>query len=66
MKVGASKRWGAGEETYQAPAGGGSGEVAVDPNSNRLQLLEPFDKWDGKDIEVRPLPGMWPMLPCST
>jgi aconitate hydratase len=40
-----------GEETYQAPAGGGSGEVAVDPNSNRLQLLEPFDKWDGKDIE---------------
>jgi aconitate hydratase len=24
--------------------------VDVDPNSNRLQLLSPFDKWDGKDL----------------
>lgn len=26
-------------------------KVDVDPKSNRLQLLEPFDKWDGKDLE---------------
>lgn len=24
--------------------------VDVDPNSQRLQLLTPFDKWDGKDL----------------
>ena len=24
----------------------------MDPNSSRLQLLEPFKPWDGKDIEV--------------
>ena len=41
----------AGEETYQAPSGGDV-EVKVDPNSNRLQLLEPFKPWDGKDIEA--------------
>nr|XP_027218300.1 aconitate hydratase, mitochondrial-like [Penaeus vannamei] len=41
-----------GEDTYQAPPGDGS-DVAVDvsPESQRLQLLSPFDKWDGKDIE---------------
>jgi aconitate hydratase len=27
-----------------------SEQVDVDPKSNRLQLLEPFDKWDGKDL----------------
>ena len=41
----------AGEETYQAPAGG-SVNVVVDPASQRLQLLQPFAKWDGKDLEV--------------
>lgn len=25
--------------------------VDVSPESQRLQLLSPFDKWDGKDIE---------------
>ncbi len=40
-------------ETYQAPEPG-SGDVAVDPNSKRLQLLEPFKAWDGKDLQVRP------------
>jgi len=40
-----------GEDTYQAPpAEGGSIQVDVDPESNRLQLLEPFKKWDGGDI----------------
>lgn len=33
---------------YQAPAGR-SATVAVAPTSDRLQLLEPFNKWDGKD-----------------
>ena len=41
-----------GEETYQAPAGS-KVDVKVDPNSQRLQLLAPFQSWDGKDLEVR-------------
>ena len=46
------QRWAvAGEETYQAPAPG-QVDVNVDPSSSRLQLLEPFKAWDGKDIEV--------------
>ena len=40
-----------GEETYQAPAGS-KVDVKVDPNSQRLQLLAPFQTWDGKDLEV--------------
>src|SRR5690554_4119947 len=36
---------------YQAPAENGADvEVIVDPNSQRLQLLEPFAAWDGKNI----------------
>merc|ERR1712146_795840 len=35
-----------------APPSDRSGvSVDVDPSSDRLQLLEPFTKWDGKDIE---------------
>lgn len=41
-----------GEDTYQAPpADGSSVTVDVDPQSKRLQLLSPFDKWDKKDLE---------------
>ncbi len=42
-----------GVDTYQAPAPAGSKAVPlkVDPSSQRLQLLEPFAKWDGKDIK---------------
>lgn len=36
-------------EGYQAPVGK-SANVAVAPTSNRLQLLAPFTKWDGKDF----------------
>lgn len=36
-------------EGYQKPAGT-SAKVAVSPTSDRLQLLEPFSKWDGKDF----------------
>lgn len=36
---------------YQPPAEDGSNvEVIVDPNSDRLQLLEGFPAWDGKDM----------------
>lgn len=45
-----------GQDTYQAPPADGSGvSVNVDPNSTRLQLLTPFAKWDGKDIENMPV-----------
>ena len=30
-------------------------EVFIDPNSKRLQRLEPFDKWDGNDFEKIPI-----------
>ena len=33
---------------YQASKG--SGDVVVDPSSDRLQLLAPFDPWDGNDL----------------
>uniref|UniRef100_A0A8C6LIW9 Aconitate hydratase, mitochondrial n=1 Tax=Nothobranchius furzeri TaxID=105023 RepID=A0A8C6LIW9_NOTFU len=40
-----------GQDTYQhPPAEGSSVKVDVNPSSTRLQLLEPFDKWDGKDL----------------
>jgi aconitate hydratase len=41
-----------GEDTYQAPPEDGSAvKVDVDPKSSRLQLLEPFNKWDGGDLK---------------
>ncbi|XP_065533238.1 aconitate hydratase, mitochondrial [Lathamus discolor] len=41
-----------GQDTYQYPPKDGSTQrVDVSPTSQRLQLLEPFDKWDGKDLE---------------
>lgn len=36
---------------YQAPAEDGSGvEVVVSPTSDRLQLLTPFEPWEGRDL----------------
>jgi aconitate hydratase len=41
---------------YVEPPEEGSGiEVAVSPNSERLQILEPFAAWDGLDYEKLPL-----------
>lgn len=41
-----------GQDTYQHPPADGLGlKVDVNPQSNRLQLLEPFDRWNGKDLE---------------
>ena len=37
---------------YEAPAADASGvNVAVDPKSDRIQLLERFAPWDGKDLD---------------
>ena len=47
-----SKGFDPGEDTFQAPpADGSSVSVDVSPTSDRLQLLEPFKAWDGKDLE---------------
>jgi aconitate hydratase len=41
-----------GEDTFQQPPADGRGvNVVVDPASQRLQLLAPFARWDGRDIE---------------
>jgi len=40
-----------GEDTYEAPPSDGTKlKVDVNPSSERLQLLEPFDVWNGKDL----------------
>ncbi|CAG9838762.1 unnamed protein product [Diabrotica balteata] len=47
-----SKGFDPGQDTYAAPVADGSNvKVDVDVKSQRLQLLEPFDKWDGKDLD---------------
>ncbi|XP_037320353.2 aconitate hydratase, mitochondrial [Pungitius pungitius] len=41
-----------GQDTYQHPPPDGAGlRVDVAPDSKRLQLLEPFDRWSGGDLE---------------
>jgi len=40
---------------YLAPPSGTPISVNVDPKSDRLQLLEPFSAWDGKDFTDLPL-----------
>jgi aconitate hydratase len=45
-----------GEEGFVPPAKNGEGlEVDIPPTSERLQILKPFPKWDGKDFEKLPL-----------
>ncbi len=45
-----------GEEGYVPPAQNGEGlEVDLPPTSERLQLLQPFPKWDGNDFDKLPL-----------
>ncbi|MBW1901564.1 MAG: aconitate hydratase [Deltaproteobacteria bacterium] len=34
---------------------GSNAEVKIDPHSERLELLKPFDKWDGKDFVDLPV-----------
>ncbi|KAK5141314.1 hypothetical protein LTR04_002655 [Oleoguttula sp. CCFEE 6159] len=45
-----------GRDTYQAPPEDRSSvSVAVSPTSDRLQILEPFQPWDGKDALDLPI-----------
>ena len=45
-----------GETGFLAPPADGAGvEVEVDPDSERLQLLEPFAPWDGEDYVDLPV-----------
>jgi aconitate hydratase len=45
-----------GEEGFVAPAENGDAlPVDIPPTSERLQLLRPFPRWDGKDFEKLPL-----------
>jgi aconitate hydratase len=51
-----SRGFARGEEGYEAPATDGD-RVAVEvaPDSERLQLLEPFPAWDGRDFVELPI-----------
>ena len=50
------KGYDAGNDTFIAPPADGSKiTVAVDPKSSRLQLLEPFAPWEGKDYLELPV-----------
>ncbi|RKF76966.1 Aconitate hydratase, mitochondrial [Golovinomyces cichoracearum] len=51
-----SRGYDPGQETYQAPPSSGeSVEVKVSPSSDRLQILEPFKPWNGKDALDLPI-----------
>jgi aconitate hydratase len=46
----------AGEDLFQAPPpDSGDVDVVVDPESDRIQLLEPFEPWDGNDYVELPI-----------
>jgi aconitate hydratase len=50
------KNFDRGHATYIAPPEDGSKiELAVDPNSERLQLMHPWPAWDGKDFLDMPV-----------
>jgi len=51
-----TKGYDAGNDTFIAPPADGSNiSVVVNPTSDRLQLLEPFGAWDGKDYIELPV-----------
>ncbi|MGQ0667847.1 MAG: aconitate hydratase [Nitrospiraceae bacterium] len=51
-----AKGFAKGEEGYVAPAENGDAlTVDIPPTSERLQLLQPFPRWDGKDFDRLPL-----------
>ena len=51
-----SKGFESGDALFQAPPADGTGVVvSVSPTSDRLQLLEPFSAWDGKDFVNLPV-----------
>jgi aconitate hydratase len=51
-----AKGYDEGEDTFTAPPADGSNiTVAVNPSSDRLQLLQPFGAWDGNDYVGLPI-----------
>jgi aconitate hydratase len=51
-----AKGFAKGEEGFVAPAENGDQlAVEIPPTSERLQLLQPFPRWDGKDFDKLPL-----------
>ena len=51
-----AKGFARGEEGFEAPAADGDAvQVAVSPTSERIQLLQPFPRWDGKDFVELPV-----------
>jgi len=51
-----AKDFDSGHATYIAPIEGGSSiKLEVDPRSERLQLMEPWSAWDGKDFVDMPV-----------
>jgi aconitate hydratase len=44
-----------GQDTYQAPNVNTTCTVQIDPKSSRLQVLAPFPRWDGRDLERLPI-----------
>ena len=51
-----AKGFAKGEEGFVAPAENGDQlSVEIPPTSERLQLLQPFPRWDGKDFDKLPL-----------
>lgn len=45
-----------GDSNFFAPPEDGSNiELKVDPNSQRIQLLQPWPKWDGEDVVNAPI-----------
>jgi len=45
-----------GHSSYEAPPDDGSSiELAVDPNSDRLELMQPWEPWDGNDFLDMPV-----------
>ncbi|KAG1846299.1 aconitase family-domain-containing protein [Suillus tomentosus] len=55
-----------GQNTFQPPPGDcASVSVAVDPKSDRLQLLHPFTAWNGETHVLRPTATMIPWIDLS-
>ena len=52
-----SRGYESGQDTYQTPLNVDTShlQVLINPTSSRLQVLEPFAKWDGKDLERLPI-----------
>lgn len=51
-----SANFATGISSYEAPPEDGTGvDLAVDPDSERIQLMEPWPAWDGKDFEDMPV-----------